>query len=130
MKGISRAALTVAAIALTTTSAAAITGFAASFNVEAEKTPQGASLSFTGKGYDPNAVVMFTGSRAPGAREKQDFGKTKADDKGVFKYHKVAACTLRAADSSGVDPVNITATDSATGKGITKRVEGGAWQCP
>ena len=129
MKGISRAALTVAAIALTTTSAAAITSFAASLNVEAEKTPQGASLSFNGKGFDANATILLTGSRAPGARDKQDFGKTKADDKGNFKYSKVAACTTTKMEDAQ-DPVTVTATDSATKAAVSRKVESGAWVCP
>ena len=128
MKGISRAALTVTVFALTATSVAAMARYAASLNVEAERGSQGAALSFVGKGFIPNARIKLTGTRAPGAAAKQDFGMTSADEKGGFKYNKTVPCTTTKMEDAQ-DPVTVTATDSATNAAVTKKVESGAWVC-
>jgi hypothetical protein len=96
-------------------------------NVEAERTPQGARLTFKGKNWAPSARIKITGSRAPGSTNVQDFGMPTA---GILNGRKLAACSTNRMEDGQNESVTITAADSATGVKATARVEGGAWVCP
>ena len=98
-------------------------------NVEAERSPQGARLTFKGKGWTTNGRVKITGSRAPGAGSAQDFGMFSADSVGNLSGRKVAACTSNSTDEGSSEQVTITAADSATGAKATTKVSGAAWVC-
>ena len=99
-------------------------------NVEAERTPQGARLTFKGKNWAPSARIKITGSRAPGSNNVQDFGMYSADSAGILNGRKLAACSTNRMEDGQNESVTITAADSATGVKATARVEGGAWVCP
>ncbi len=124
-------ALAIAALALSTQAALAFGGVQAKpqLNVEAERSPQGAKLTFKGKGWAPNARVKITGTRAPGSNNLQDFGMFSADSTGNLAGRKVAACSTNSMDDGQNESVTITAADSATGVKITAKVQGGAWVC-
>ena len=98
-------------------------------NVEAERSPQGARLTFKGKGFAPNARLKLTGTRAPGASGAQDFGMFSADSAGNLNGRKIAACSTNSAEDGSLEQVTITATDSASGAKTTTKVQGGAWVC-
>ncbi len=98
-------------------------------NVEAERSPQGAKLTFKGKNWAPNARVIIVGTRAPGATAKQEIGTFSANEKGELNERKVVACSTTRMEDGQNEPVTFTATDSASGVKTTKRVEGGAWVC-
>jgi methionine-rich copper-binding protein CopC len=125
-------ALALAALALTTTSALALTGVVQpkpQLSVEAERSPQGARLTFKGKNWAPSARVKLTGTRAPGANGAQDFGTYSADSTGVLSARKIVGCTTNNMDDAQTADVTVTATDSASGAKATARVQGGAWVC-
>jgi len=96
--------------------------------VEAERTPQGARISLSGKGWAPAARIKVTATRAPGSSTPQDFGMFSADSAGVFQGRKVAGCTTNNEDDAR-EPVTFTATDSASGTKATSRLDGAAWGC-
>ncbi len=123
--------LAIAALALTTQAALAVTGLQPKpqLNVEAERSPQGAKLTFRGKNWMPSARIKITATRAPGSNNLQDFGMFSADDKGELKGSKVAACSTNRSEDGQNESVTFTAADSATGVKATTRVEGGAWVC-
>jgi len=124
--------LAVTALALSTTSAIAFAGVAQAkpqLNVETERSPQGARLTFKGKGWAPVARVKITGTRAPGANGTQDFGMFSADSAGNFQMRKVVGCSTSNMEDGQNDQVTITAADSATGVKVTQKVQGGAWVC-
>jgi hypothetical protein len=123
-------ALALLAVALTTQVARAVSGMQAKpqLNVEAERSPQGAKLTFKGKSWPANARVKITATRAPGAANAQDFGMYSADSTGTLNGRKVVACsTTRDEDSNEI--VTFTAADSASGVKATAKVNGGAWVC-
>ena len=123
-------ALAIAALAVSTQAAYAIVQAKAQIAVEAERTPQGARLTFKGKGWAPNARIKITGTRAPGATGSQDFGMFGADDKGELNARKTAACSTPNMEDGQNEQVTFTAVDSAapTNKASAK-VPGGAWVC-
>lgn len=100
-----------------------------SLSVEAERTPQGAKLTFKGKNWGANARVKITATRAPGSNNAQDFGMFSADSTGVLNGRKVAACSTTRSEDGQNESVTFTAADSASGVKATSRVEGGAWVC-
>lgn len=124
-------ALALAALALSTQAALAITGLQPKpqLNVEAERTPQGAKLTFKGKNWGANARVKITATRAPGSNNLQDFGMFSADSTGNLNGRKIAACSTNRSEDGQNESVTFTAADSATGVKATTRVEGGAWVC-
>ncbi len=125
-------ALAVAALVLTASSAMAFAGEGQAkpqLSIEAERSPQGARLTFKGKGWAPSARVKITGTRAPGANGAQDFGTYSADSAGAFSARKVVGCTTNNMEDGQNDQVTVTATDSASGAKVTQRVQGGAWVC-
>ncbi|MBL0171515.1 MAG: hypothetical protein IPP90_12425 [Gemmatimonadaceae bacterium] len=126
-------ALAIAALALTAQAAAAFASGSnqpkPQLNVEAERTPQGAKLTFKGKNWAPNARVKITGTRAPGSNNAQDFGMFSVDSAGSLSGRKIAACSTPRAEDGQNESVTFTATDSATAVKATARVEGGAWVC-
>lgn len=125
-------ALAIAALAMTTQVAFAVaTGDQGKpqLNVEAERTPSGARLTFKGKGWAPSARIKITATRAPGSNNAQDFGMFSADSTGVLNGRKVAACSTNRMEDAQNESVTFTAADSASGAKVTTRVEGGAWVC-
>jgi len=124
-------ALAVAALALTAQAAFAVgDGGQAkpTMKIEAERSPQGARLTFNGKGWAPASRVKITATRAPGSNTPQDFGMFSADSTGSFTARKTAGCTTNVVEDTR-ESVTFTAADSATGTKVTTRVEGAAWQC-
>jgi len=124
-------AMACAAIALSTTSAFALTHRQnkPQLTVEAERSAQGARLTFKGKGWAANARLKVTGTRAPGASGTQDFGMFSADSSGNLTARKIATCSTSNTEDGSREPVTITATDSATGSKAMTKVQGGAWVC-
>ena len=110
-------AMALAAIALTATAAFALTHRQnkPQLTVEAERSAQGARLTFKGTGWSPNARLKLTGTRAPGASGIQDFGMFSADSSGHLTARKIATCSTNNSEDGSREPVTITATDSATG---------------
>ncbi|MCC6241379.1 MAG: hypothetical protein IT353_01005 [Gemmatimonadaceae bacterium] len=98
--------------------------------VEAERSPQGAKLTFKGKNWAPNAQIKITGTRAPGASSAQDFGTFTSDSAGGLSGRKVVGCTTNNMDDGQSETVTVTAYDvaAATVK-VTQKVAGGAWVC-
>ena len=125
------AGLIVAALALTSQAAYAFATAQAKpqLNVETERSPQGAKLTFKGKGWTPMGRIKITGTRAPGASAQQDFGMFSADSVGNLNARKVVACSTTSTEDGGNESVTVTAADSATGAKATARVQGGAWVC-
>ena len=124
-------AMASAAIVLSTQAALAITVWHQAkpqMNVEAERSPQGAKLTFKGKGWAPSARVKITATRAPGSNNAQDFGMFSADSAGNVAGRKVAACSTTNMDDAN-EMVTFTAADSATRVKVTAQVQGGAWVC-
>lgn len=97
--------------------------------IEAERSPQGARITFNGKGWSPVARVKLSATRAPGSSAAQDFGMISADSSGSFQVRKTAGCTTQSVDDANQQPVTFTAADSASGTKITARVDGAAWLC-
>jgi len=125
-------ALAFAALALTTQAALAVPDSAQpkpQLSVEAERSPQGAKLTFTSKNWAPNARVKISGTRAPGSNNMQEFGMYSADSTGTVHGRKVAACSTNSMDDGQNESVTFTATDSATSAKATAKVPGGAWVC-
>lgn len=125
-------ALAIAALALTTQAAFAVTRDRQpkpQLNVEAERSPQGAKLTFKGKNWAPNARVKINGTRAPGSNNMQDFGMFSADSSGNLTGRKVTACSTTNMEDGQNESVTFTATDSATSVKVTAKVPGGAWVC-
>ena len=96
--------------------------------VEAERAPQGARLTLSGKGWSPVARVKVTATRAPGSTAGQDFGMISADSAGNFQVRKTSGCTTQNVDDAS-QAVTFTAADSSTGTKVSTRVEGAAWLC-
>ena len=124
-------ALAIAALALTTQAAFAVgdTQPKPQLSVEAERSPQGAKLTFKGKGWTPRARIKITGTRAPGSNGTQDFGMFDADIACNLNGRKVAACSTTNMEDGQNESVTFTAMDSATSGKATARVPGGAWVC-
>ncbi len=123
-------ALAITALALTATAASAITGQAKpQLSVEAERSPQGARITFKGKNWPAAARVKLTATRAPAATKPQDFGIIDADSSGTFTVRKVAICTTPNQEDGANESVTFTSTDSATGVKATATTRGGAWVC-
>ena len=125
-------AMAVAAIVLTAQSALAVVNTEQKkpeMKVEAERSSQGARLTFKGKYWAPNARVKIMGTRAPGSNGVQDFGMVSADSAGEISLRKVAACSTTRQEDGQNEPVTFTSTDSATGFKVTTKVQGGAWVC-
>lgn len=123
--------MAVVALALTAQAAFAVGGTQPKpqLNVETERSPQGAKLTFKGKNWAPAARIKVTGTRAPGAAKPQDFGTFSADSTGAFTGRAVAQCSTDNMDVGSAEQVTITATDSATSVKVSSRVQGGAWVC-
>ena len=123
-------ALAIVALTLSTQAAFAITQGKPQLNVETERSPQGAKLTFKGKGWAPSARIKITGTRAPGSNNNQDFGIFSADAKGELTGRKTAACSTTREEDGQNESVTITAVDSATpANKATAKVAGGAWVC-
>lgn len=123
-------ALAMTALFLTATAASAITGQAKpQLSVEAERSPQGARITFKGKNWPAAARVKLTATRAPAATKPQDFGIIDADSSGTFMVRKVAICTTPNQEDGANESVTFTSTDSATGVKATATTRGGAWVC-
>jgi hypothetical protein len=123
-------ALAVVALALSTQAALAITQGKPQLNVEAERSPQGARLTFKGKGWAPSARIKITATRAPGSTSNQDFGVFGADEKGELNARKTAQCSTPNMEDGQNESVTFTAVDSATpANKATAKVQGGAWVC-
>ena len=123
-------ALALAALSFTATAASAITGQAKpQLSIEAERSPQGARITFKGKNWPAAARIKLTATRAPAATQPQDFGITDADSTGTFTVRKVAICTTPNQEDGAIETVTFTAADSATGVKATATTRGGAWVC-
>jgi hypothetical protein len=123
-------ALALSALALSATAASAITGQAKpQLAIEAERSPQGARITFKGKNWPAAARVKLTATRAPAASKPQDFGVIDADSTGVFLVRKVVQCTTNNQEDGANETVTFTAADSATGTKATATARGGAWVC-
>ena len=123
-------ALAITALSLTATAASAITGQAKpQLSVEAERSPQGARITFKGKNWPAAARVKLTATRAPAATKPQDFGIIDADSSGTFTVRKVAICTTPNQEDGANESVTFASTDSATGVKATATTRGGAWVC-
>ncbi len=123
-------ALAITALSLTATAASAITGQAKpQLSVEAERSPQGARITFKGKNWPAAARVKLTATRAPAATKPQDFGIIDADSSGTFTVRKIAICTTPNQEDGANESVTFTSTDSATGVKATATTRGGAWVC-
>lgn len=126
-------AMAIAAIALTAQSAVAFASVEQpkpELKVEAERSSQGARLTFKGKNWTPNARIKITATRAPGAADPQDFGMFDADEKGELSARKAVGCSTNRMEDAQNESVTFTAADSATGvKVVVPRVAGGAWVC-
>jgi hypothetical protein len=122
--------LAVVTLSLTATAAGAFTGQAKpQLAVEAERSPQGARITFKGKNWPAAARVKLTATRAPASIKPQDFGVVDADSSGVFTVRKVAICTTPNQEDGALETVTFTAADSATGVKATATTRGGAWVC-
>ena len=123
-------ALAIVALTLSTQAAFAFTQAKPQLSVESERSPQGARLTFKGKGWVPAARIKITGTRAPGSNNNQDVGTFTADDKGELNGRKTAACSTTREEDGQNESVTITAVDSATpANKATFKVQGGAWVC-
>ena len=124
-------ALALAALSLTAQAAFAFGGTQPKpqLKVEAERSPQGARLTFKGKDWPAGARIKITATRAPGAAKPQDFGMFTADAKGALAGNTVTGCTTSRAEDAQMEMITFTAADSATGVKATTKVEGGAWIC-
>jgi hypothetical protein len=123
-------ALAITALSLSATAARAITGQAKpQLSLEAERSPQGARITFKGKNWPAAARVKLTATRAPASNKPQDFGMVDADSTGVFSLRKVAICTTNSQEDGALETVTFTAADSATGVKATATARGGAWVC-
>ena len=123
-------ALAITALSLTATAASAITGQAKpQLSIEAERSPQGARITFKGKNWPAAARVKLTATRAPASRTPQDFGMVDADSSGVFSLRKITICTTQNQEDGALETVTFTAADSATGVKATASTRGGAWVC-
>ncbi len=124
--------LAVAALALSSKTALAFGGAIQAkpqLTVESERSPQGARLTFKGKGWGPSARVKTTVTRAPGASGMQDFGMFSADSTGTFPMRKVVACSTTNMEDGQNEQVTFTAADSATSVKASRKVQDGAWVC-
>ena len=123
-------ALAITALSLSATAASAITGQAKpQLSIEAERSPQGARITFKGKNWPAAARVKLTATRAPASTKPQDFGLVDADSTGVFNLRKVVMCTTSSQEDGALETVTFTAADSATGVKATATARGGAWVC-
>jgi hypothetical protein len=123
-------ALAITALSLSATAARAITGQAKpQLSIEAERSPQGARITFKGKNWPAAARVKIKATRAPASNKPQDFGMVDADSTGVFSLRKVAICTTNSQEDGALETVTFTAADSATGVKATATARGGAWVC-
>ena len=123
-------AFAIVALTLTAQAAFAVSQAKPQLNVETERSPQGARLTFKGKNWAPSARIKITGSRAPGATGTQDFGMFSADEKGELNARKAAACSTTNMEDGQNEQVTFTAVDSAApANKATTKVPGGAWVC-
>ena len=123
-------ALAITALSLSATAASANTGQAKpQLSIDAERSPQGARITFKGKNWPAAARVKLTATRAPASNKPQDFGMVDADSTGVFSLRKVVICTTNSQEDGALETVTFTAADSATGVKATATARGGAWVC-
>lgn len=122
--------LTITALSFTATIASAITEQAKpQLSIEAERSPQGARITFKGKNWPAAARIKLTATRAPASAKPQDFGITDSDSTGAFTVRKVAICTTPNQEDGALETVTFTAADSATGVKATATARGNAWVC-
>ena len=122
--------LTITALSFTATIASAFTGQAKpQLSIEAERSPQGARITFQGKNWPAAARIKLTATRAPASTKPQDFGIIDADSTGTFTVRKVAICTTQNQEDGALETVTFTAADSATGVKATATARGNAWVC-
>ena len=122
--------LTITALSFTATIASAFTGQAKpQLSIEAERSPQGARITFKGKNWPAAARIKLTATRAPASTKPQDFGIIEADSTGTFTVRKVAICTTQNQEDGALETVTFTAADSATGVKATATARGNAWVC-
>ncbi len=123
-------ALAIAALAVSTQAAFAISQAKPQLSAEAERSPQGARITFKGKNWAPNARIKITGTRAPGSTGPQDFGMFDANEKGELNGRKTVGCSTPNMEDGQNEQVTFTAVDSAApATKATARVPGGAWVC-
>jgi len=122
--------LTITALSFTATIASAITGQPKpQLSIEAERSPQGARITFKGKNWPAAARIKLTATRAPASTKPQDFGIIDADSTGTFTVRKVAICTTQNQEDGALETVPFPAADSATGVKATATTRGNAWVC-
>ncbi len=122
--------LTITALSFTATIASAITGQPKpQLSIEAERSPQGARITFKGKNWPAAARIKLSATRAPASTKPQDFGIIDADSTGTFTVRKVAICTTQNQEDGALETVTFTAADSATGVKATATARGNAWVC-
>ncbi|PHX65500.1 MAG: hypothetical protein CK550_04590 [Gemmatimonadetes bacterium] len=122
--------LTITALSFTATIASAFTGQPKpQLSIEAERSPQGARITFKGKNWPAAARIKLTATRAPASTKPQDFGIIDADSTGTFTVRKVAICTTQNQEDGALETVTFTAADSATGVKATATARGNAWVC-
>jgi len=122
--------LTITALSFTATIASAITGQPKpQLSIEAERSPQGARITFKGKNWPAAARIKLSATRAPASTKPQDFGIIDADSTGTFTVRKVAICTTQNQEDGALETVTFTAADSATGIKATATTRGNAWVC-
>ena len=84
--------LTITALSFTATIASAFTGQAKpQLSIEAERSPQGARITFKGKNWPAAARIKLTATRAPASTKPQDFGIIDADSTGA-SMRRTNAC--------------------------------------
>jgi hypothetical protein len=122
--------LTITALSFTATIASAITGQPKpQLSIEAERSPQGARITFKGKNWPAAGRIKLTATRAPASTKPQDFGIIDSDSTGAFTVRRVAICTTPNQEDGALETVTFTAADSATGLKATATARGGAWVC-
>jgi len=122
--------LTITALSFTATIASALTGQPKpQLSIEAERSPQGARITFKGKNWPAAARIKLSATRAPASTKPQDFGIIDADSTGTFTVRKVAICTTQNQEDGALETVTFTAADSATGVKATATTRGNAWVC-
>jgi len=122
--------LTITALSFTATIASAITGQPKpQLSIEAERSPQGARITFKGKNWPAAARIKLSATLAPASTKPQDFGIIDADSTGTFTVRKVAICTTQNQEDGALETVTFTAADSATSVKATATTRGNAWVC-
>lgn len=97
--------------------------------IEGERAQEGGRLVIKGKNWPAKAKIKVTATRAPGARNPQDFGVIETDEKGEFTLRKVVQCTTQSMDEGTTESVTFTAADEATGAKVLTKTTGAPWVC-